>query len=220
MRVAPASPLPKTKNATIAMVSHLCPRALKYVDETKLIVANYGNIDDETDEAEIGAADGGDDVLETEGGPDSQEAPYDGFLSLTDARTISIGSLPARDITGKRALQSEQENRRQAHFPPMDQWSSSSLHSPMHDETSPDDINPRPPGWMPRPANDLTRTSFPRDRAILLRYFVQELSLWFDICDPQRHFGQIVPRRARTPPTLSQYHLHSIRQASCTLAEA
>ncbi|KAJ6009107.1 hypothetical protein N7499_000939 [Penicillium canescens] len=34
--------------------------------------------------------------------------------------------------------------------------------------------------------------------AFLLRYFVEELAKWFDLCDPERHFGLVVPQRART----------------------
>ncbi|KAL3482843.1 hypothetical protein BJX62DRAFT_250222 [Aspergillus germanicus] len=36
----------------------------------------------------------------------------------------------------------------------------------------------------------------------LLRYFIEELSAWFDHCDEQRHFQLVVPRRAQHCPTL------------------
>ncbi|KAL4790945.1 hypothetical protein BDV19DRAFT_401637 [Aspergillus venezuelensis] len=38
--------------------------------------------------------------------------------------------------------------------------------------------------------------------ACLLRYFIEELSPWFDHCDPHSHFRQIVPLRAHTDLTL------------------
>ncbi|KAL3457291.1 hypothetical protein BJX64DRAFT_295961 [Aspergillus heterothallicus] len=40
--------------------------------------------------------------------------------------------------------------------------------------------------------------------AILLRYFIEELSPWFDICDPDRHFARALPYRARDCPPLMQ----------------
>ncbi|KAF7562153.1 hypothetical protein G7046_g1995 [Stylonectria norvegica] len=42
--------------------------------------------------------------------------------------------------------------------------------------------------------------------ACLLRYFVEELSHWFDLCDESRHFQLVVPLRARKHPPL----LHAI----------
>ncbi|KAL4913056.1 hypothetical protein BDW62DRAFT_205941 [Aspergillus aurantiobrunneus] len=44
----------------------------------------------------------------------------------------------------------------------------------------------------------------------LLRYFIQELSSWLDVCDPDRHFARTVPQRARSCPSL----LHAILTAS------
>jgi hypothetical protein len=41
-----------------------------------------------------------------------------------------------------------------------------------------------------------------RLEVILLRYFIDELARWFDICDPERHFASIVPHRARWCPPL------------------
>ncbi|KAK5994787.1 hypothetical protein PT974_03170 [Cladobotryum mycophilum] len=38
--------------------------------------------------------------------------------------------------------------------------------------------------------------------ACLLRYFVEEISHWFDLCDEQRHFQLVVPVRARQHPHL------------------
>lgn len=38
--------------------------------------------------------------------------------------------------------------------------------------------------------------------AVLMRYFVEVLAPWFDLCDPERHFALIVPHRARTCPPL------------------
>ncbi|ESZ97486.1 hypothetical protein SBOR_2175 [Sclerotinia borealis F-4128] len=38
--------------------------------------------------------------------------------------------------------------------------------------------------------------------ACLLRYFVDELACWFDLCDPERHFALVVPHRAKHCPAL------------------
>ena len=38
--------------------------------------------------------------------------------------------------------------------------------------------------------------------ACLMRYFIDELACWFDLCDPERHFALIVPQRARQCPAL------------------
>ncbi|KAF4983966.1 hypothetical protein FZEAL_758 [Fusarium zealandicum] len=48
-------------------------------------------------------------------------------------------------------------------------------------------------------------TKFPLQdpqEACLLRYFVEELSHWFDLCDERRHFQLVVPIRARQHPPL------------------
>lgn len=41
-----------------------------------------------------------------------------------------------------------------------------------------------------------------RQAAILLRYYVDELAARFDLCDPQSHFAQVVPHRARSSKPL------------------
>lgn len=58
-------------------------------------------------------------------------------------------------------------------------------------------------------------------RALLMRYFIQELAPWFDVCDPTRHFASVVPSRAFQSPTLlnaiytaSARHLASLRDHS------
>ncbi|KAL4817397.1 hypothetical protein BDW67DRAFT_184061 [Aspergillus spinulosporus] len=38
--------------------------------------------------------------------------------------------------------------------------------------------------------------------ACLLRYFVEDLSRWFDLTDPRNHFATCIPQRARSNPTL------------------
>ncbi|KFA66192.1 hypothetical protein S40285_08792 [Stachybotrys chlorohalonatus IBT 40285] len=41
-----------------------------------------------------------------------------------------------------------------------------------------------------------------RDEAVLFRHYVQKLSIWLDLCDPQSHFEKSVPSRAGTCPIL------------------
>ena len=48
--------------------------------------------------------------------------------------------------------------------------------------------------------------------ACLMRYFVEELARWFDLCDPERHFALVVPQRARScPPLLNAIFTASAR---------
>lgn len=37
---------------------------------------------------------------------------------------------------------------------------------------------------------------------LLLRYFIEVLARWFDLCDPEKHFELVVPQRARSCPPL------------------
>ena len=44
----------------------------------------------------------------------------------------------------------------------------------------------------------LSRSSDPTLlQAVLLRYFIDNLARWFDLCDPEEHFKMVVPQRAR-----------------------
>lgn len=48
--------------------------------------------------------------------------------------------------------------------------------------------------------------------AVLIRYFVETLAPWFDLCDPENHFAAVVPHRARTcPPLLNAIFTASAR---------
>ncbi|KAL3459209.1 hypothetical protein BJX64DRAFT_279361 [Aspergillus heterothallicus] len=58
-----------------------------------------------------------------------------------------------------------------------------------------------------------------RLEAVLLRYFVEENSAWFDVCHLDRHFARVVPQRAHSwPPlldaifTASARHITSLRK--------
>lgn len=63
-----------------------------------------------------------------------------------------------------------------------------------HDDV--EDVEVFEPSWL-NSSNELSRI-----HAILIRYFVQELATWFDICDPARHFGVVVPVQARESKAL------------------
>ncbi|KAL4776635.1 hypothetical protein BDW60DRAFT_224247 [Aspergillus nidulans var. acristatus] len=55
------------------------------------------------------------------------------------------------------------------------------------------------------------------EESCLLRYFIEELSPWFDHCDPQSHFRQLVPLRAqrsRYPSLLNAIFAVSARHLS------
>ncbi|PNY27938.1 Uncharacterized protein TCAP_02134 [Tolypocladium capitatum] len=57
---------------------------------------------------------------------------------------------------------------------------------------------------VPQPLDD-GRRRFPlqdAQEACLLRYFIQEISHWFDLCDENRHFQLVVPVRAQKHPHL------------------
>ncbi|KAK5427759.1 hypothetical protein LTR34_008701 [Exophiala xenobiotica] len=52
------------------------------------------------------------------------------------------------------------------------------------------------------PTNPTFQSTDSRLEVVLLRYFIDVLARWFDICDPERHFADIVPHRARWCPPL------------------
>ncbi|KAL4757926.1 uncharacterized protein BDW70DRAFT_152961 [Aspergillus foveolatus] len=55
------------------------------------------------------------------------------------------------------------------------------------------------------------------EESCLLRYFIEELSPWFDHCDPQSHFRQVVPfraQRSRYPSLLNAIYAVSARHLS------
>ncbi|KAL5003027.1 hypothetical protein BDV10DRAFT_190951 [Aspergillus recurvatus] len=53
----------------------------------------------------------------------------------------------------------------------------------------------KPPSTMPYSLNSTLEFG-------LLSYFIDHLSMWLDLCDPERHFQHVVPRRARSCPPL------------------
>ncbi|CAJ0550884.1 Ff.00g108140.m01.CDS01 [Fusarium sp. VM40] len=77
----------------------------------------------------------------------------------------------------------------------------SSPYGPPQDQSR--DHAPSPRSYQPYGTSETPR--FPlRDpqEACLLRYFVEELSHWLDLCDERRHFQLVVPIRARQHPPL------------------
>lgn len=54
------------------------------------------------------------------------------------------------------------------------------------------------PVSLPEPDPSPTDVDPSRRSAILLRYFTDEVAGRFDLCDPERHFTQVVPQYART----------------------
>ncbi|OBS25995.1 hypothetical protein FPOA_06525 [Fusarium poae] len=94
---------------------------------------------------------------------------------------------------------------------PADQPSVSNVYSASRDQPShygpPHDQNrdhvPSPRSYQNYSSVEATR--FPLQdpqEACLLRYFVEELSHWLDLCDERRHFQLVVPIRARHHPPL------------------
>jgi Fungal specific transcription factor domain len=68
-----------------------------------------------------------------------------------------------------------------------------------------------PPTIPPDPQLQNSTNSSLRE-AVLMRYFVETLAPWFDLCDPERHFALVVPQRARTcPPLLNAIFTASAR---------
>lgn len=56
---------------------------------------------------------------------------------------------------------------------------------------------------LAKPApNPTAQTASSELEVALLRYFIDVLACWFDICDPEKHFALIVPPRARWCPPL------------------
>ncbi|KAL2013704.1 hypothetical protein VTN00DRAFT_1229 [Thermoascus crustaceus] len=59
------------------------------------------------------------------------------------------------------------------------------------------------------------RPRFDIQEACLMKYFVENLAKWFDLCDPKRHFTNTVPQRAFScPPLLNAVLATSARHLS------
>jgi hypothetical protein len=65
-----------------------------------------------------------------------------------------------------------------------------------------------------------------KEEAVLMRHFVERLSICMDICDPNRHFALVVPHRASICPTLlnaifacSARHLSRVGDLNPSIAE-
>jgi hypothetical protein len=65
-----------------------------------------------------------------------------------------------------------------------------------------------------------------KEEAVLMRHFVENLSICMDICDPDRHFALIVPHRASICPTLlnaifacSARHLSRVGDFDASISE-
>ncbi|POR32204.1 Uncharacterized protein TPAR_07581 [Tolypocladium paradoxum] len=93
-----------------------------------------------------------------------------------------------------------------SHFSPRlyDRRTESQSTSPPHNypHESPSIPTSRVP--VPQPLDD-GRRRFPLQNvqeACLLRYFIEEISHWFDLCDENRHFQLVVPVRAQKHPHL------------------
>ncbi|KAK6384357.1 hypothetical protein LTS17_001920 [Exophiala oligosperma] len=57
-------------------------------------------------------------------------------------------------------------------------------------------------GLVKIPPSAVSQTASSELEVTLLRYFIDVLACWFDICDPEKHFALIVPHRARWCPPL------------------
>lgn len=69
-------------------------------------------------------------------------------------------------------------------------------------------------GSLVKPPSSFSTDS--RLEVVLLRYFIHVLARWFDICDPERHFADIVPHRARwCPPLKNAILAASARHLTC-----
>lgn len=51
-------------------------------------------------------------------------------------------------------------------------------------------------------SRNITQTVHDFTESILLRYFRTELAPWFDLCDPDHHFANVIPQKAREPGPL------------------
>ncbi|KIW26390.1 uncharacterized protein PV07_09489 [Cladophialophora immunda] len=191
---------------------------LRYVDETGKIIATHGESDNEADYAELATAEEPEsqsDASDTEnawekGSPptsDTGEALSERLLlhntfitdtgqSDQDQPAISSNWLSPNVSRSPFTIYTSNVGTDQTHL----QW--------MSHVTEPDDSAGKlldihlNEDNAPASRNVGNQAASARDRAIFLRYFMQELSPWFDLCDPYRHFGQVVPQRARTSETL------------------
>lgn len=189
---------------------------LKYVNETSVIAATYGE-DVEIDDFNFDSA--SDNVPETGSAPECADnhTPKGHADSLSPCIMFSAG------------LSQSEKPCRQGDLAPMDHLSHVSSPPAVDGQSTAGYANHTittlasvpnteverrieatvgtPLGGLgvdniDQPTSEAGEALATRTRAILLRYFVQEISPWFDICDHERHFGQVVPERARTSQTL------------------
>ncbi|KAL3421589.1 hypothetical protein PVAG01_08035 [Phlyctema vagabunda] len=145
----------------------------------------------------------------------------------TNVYTIShMTSSPSRSLLqGK----DDGDNNSQTIFPAnndADHHESSSLQNPKAHESSVSvenysgqdrdhggDLSHEPRSFLSWPLSDI-------QEACLMRYFIDHLACWFDLCDPDRHFALVVPQRASNCPALlyaiftaSARHLCRIEQS-------
>ncbi|KIW94891.1 uncharacterized protein Z519_04869 [Cladophialophora bantiana CBS 173.52] len=201
---------------------------LKYIDETAELTAIYDQ-DAEFEHAEdlegedevepgpassLGDGEGGDDAVDL---PDTATHSYHQDKGTTDFTNSGTGTGDASNAgvsawpsqTGKQSIL---ENAAESTTGPSplyirSHWGAQSsipYSSPV--QTRPEDFEPPSSplftGLVKKPSRSSTQSIHTVQEVILLRYFVDHLARWFDLCDPEKHFEFIVPHRARWCPPL------------------
>ncbi|KIX04785.1 uncharacterized protein Z518_05656 [Rhinocladiella mackenziei CBS 650.93] len=194
-------------------------QALVYIDETAELDAFYRHHDGPVDDDEIFH----DELSAVEDGQEEEEEqPEDQAPSITSAAHVSATveddtSLRAEDeswpLKPPTDLPETHPNQPVAGFEAhVHQSASWKDHGSMIFHSTPPQTTPTilsgicespvTGGLVKLPTARPTSLHHGALEVTLLRYFIDDLARWFDLCDPEKHFELVVPQRARWCPPL------------------
>ncbi|KAL4966128.1 uncharacterized protein BDV14DRAFT_199260 [Aspergillus stella-maris] len=167
------------------------PRKLVYVDETAELAALYRNDsnhnDDDDDDTTSDVLPGNsveDERQEAPQAEHSNAAPKSPSIFVPTPSTVARIDLLLGDIIAPETFTQPPEPCTSAR---------------MQEPAPPSSFIMR--GLVrPSPSSSLSNNN--RLEFCLLGYFIEHLSIWLDLCDPERHFELVVPHRARSCPPL------------------
>ncbi|OAP55899.1 hypothetical protein AYL99_10051 [Fonsecaea erecta] len=205
---------------------------LKYIDETAELTATYDG-DAEFDDVDDLNAEDGEEDSNTAGPSHTATDSYRTDNGTTGFRNAAPGNTSNADVTTwprETSKHAGLESNIESTLGPSpnyvrSNWSSqrslpfsSPLQTRQEEIESPS--SPLYTGLVKKPSRSSTQSIHTVLEVILLRYFVDHLARWFDLCDPEKHFEFIVPQRARWCPPLrnamlaaSARHLTRVRHS-------
>ncbi|KAL4946458.1 hypothetical protein BDV06DRAFT_218388 [Aspergillus oleicola] len=185
----------QNSNAGIASIHFLkakIPKKLVYVDETPELAALYNNNFDQDEDDDDDATS---DMLpyHTPADAEPQEVPEVGLSTIAPKSpgicvptpsTVARIDLLLGDIVGPETFTHTAEPLAPERVP----------------ESAPS--NSFVMRGLVRPPLSSHQSNNNRLEFCLLGYYINHLSMWLDLCDPERHFQLVVPHRARSCPPL------------------